>query len=58
MAEKKSSKGTVAIVGSGPAGIFAAWALQADGFDVTIFDKVRGIPPDRGKSKTNKLGIE
>lgn len=34
---------TVAIVGSGPAGIIAAWALQRDGFDVTIFEKVSPI---------------
>lgn len=42
-ASEKSSKGTVAIVGSGPAGIFAAYALQREGYSVTIIDKVRWI---------------
>jgi len=33
-------RGTVAIIGSGPAGLFAAWALQFDGYKVTVFEKV------------------
>ncbi|KAL4880284.1 hypothetical protein BJY04DRAFT_219280 [Aspergillus karnatakaensis] len=32
-------KGTVAIVGSGPAGLFAAWALLESGYEVTVFEK-------------------
>lgn len=37
----EDSKGHVAIIGSGPAGLFAAWALQNGGYTVTIFEKVR-----------------
>ena len=33
-------RGTVAIIGSGPAGLLAAWALQNDGYKVTVFEKV------------------
>ncbi|KAH8693548.1 hypothetical protein BGW36DRAFT_453874 [Talaromyces proteolyticus] len=36
----KSIQKTVAIIGSGPAGAFAAWALQNDGFCVILFEKV------------------
>lgn len=32
------SKGTVAIVGSGPGGLAAAWALAREGFGVTIYE--------------------
>lgn len=32
---------TVAIIGSGPAGLVAAWALQNGGYKVTVFEKVR-----------------
>jgi NADPH-dependent glutamate synthase beta subunit-like oxidoreductase len=40
MAESTSTKkGRVAVIGSGPAGLFAAWALQNDGYAVTIFEK-------------------
>ncbi|RDW68826.1 uncharacterized protein DSM5745_08586 [Aspergillus mulundensis] len=35
----KTIKGTVAIVGGGPAGLIAAWALVNDGYDVTVFEK-------------------
>jgi NADPH-dependent 2,4-dienoyl-CoA reductase/sulfur reductase-like enzyme len=34
------NKGQVAIIGSGPAGLFAAWALVNDGYDVSILEKV------------------
>lgn len=37
--EKKSSK-TVAIVGSGPAGLSAAYYLRIRGYKVTVFDKM------------------
>ncbi|KAJ0419370.1 hypothetical protein BJY00DRAFT_314203, partial [Aspergillus carlsbadensis] len=33
------SKGQVAIIGSGPAGLFAAWALVNDGYNVSIIEK-------------------
>ncbi|KAL3450054.1 hypothetical protein BJX65DRAFT_305516 [Aspergillus insuetus] len=33
------NKGQVAIIGSGPAGLFAAWALVNDGYDVSILEK-------------------
>ena len=32
-------KDTVAIIGSGPAGHFAAYALQSNGYKVTVFEK-------------------
>ncbi|KAL3478338.1 hypothetical protein BJX99DRAFT_256665 [Aspergillus californicus] len=35
----KETKGTVAIIGSGPAGLFAAWALLQDNYEVTVFEK-------------------
>jgi heterodisulfide reductase subunit A-like polyferredoxin len=34
------TKSQVAIIGSGPAGLFAAWALANDGYDVSILEKV------------------
>lgn len=38
--EKKSSNGkTVAVVGSGPAGLYVAHELLIEGFDVTIFER-------------------
>lgn len=36
-----NSAKTVAIIGTGPAGLFAVWALQNDGYQVTIFEKAR-----------------
>jgi hypothetical protein len=36
-----NSAKSVAIIGTGPAGLFAAWALQNDGYQVTIFEKAR-----------------
>lgn len=54
----ETSNRTVAIVGSGPAGLFAAWALQRDGFDVTIFEKVSPIlhgSYSRDKLKSTRL---
>ena len=35
---QRESKGTVAIVGSGPGGLAAAWALAREGFGVTIYE--------------------
>ena len=37
-AEKREEK--VAIIGSGPAGLAAAWSLARDGYQVTIFEKL------------------
>ena len=34
-----SSTGKIAVVGSGPAGLAAAWRLAERGFDVTVFEK-------------------
>ena len=36
----KSEMKTVAIVGAGPAGLFAAEQLASAGFDVTIYDQM------------------
>ncbi len=40
-APKKQSSKTVAIVGSGPAGLSAAYYLRALGYKVTVFDKMQ-----------------
>lgn len=40
MTESAKSKGTVAIIGSGPAGLSAAYALRKGGYSVTIFEQV------------------
>ena len=45
MTESSEPKGTVAIIGSGPAGLFATHALSKKGYLVTIFEKVRIIFP-------------
>jgi phytoene dehydrogenase-like protein len=34
------NRGQVAVIGSGLAGLVAAWALVNDGYDVTILEKV------------------
>ena len=34
---------SIAIIGAGASGLAAAWSLQKSGFDVTVFEKSRGL---------------
>ncbi len=48
-----SSKSTVAVIGAGMTGITCARALADAGFDVTVFEKSRGLG---GRMATRRVG--